>query len=317
MPPFRLATRSSPLARWQAERVASLLHAAHPGLQVELVHLSTTGDRLATTPVWEMGGQGVFVGEVQAAVLEGRADGAVHSAKDLQPVEIPGLVLAAIPERGDPRDALVGCPAAALRPGTVVATGSQRRRAQLAAAYPGLVFESLRGNIATRLSRVPPGGAIVVAMAALQRLGLRPEPMEALSPEVMVPQVAQGALAVECRGDDASSTALLAAIDDEPARATVTAERAFLSSLGGGCDLPVAGHAWWVGPGELTMEGLVASVDGGEVVRCHAQGPAQAAEWVGRTVAGLVLAGGGHRLIARGQADNPSAGPGPSASRGS
>lgn len=294
---LRLATRGSPLALWQAQRVADLLRLAHAGLEVELVRVSTAGDRQATVPVWEMGGQGVFVGEVQGAVLEGRADAAVHSAKDLQPVEAEGLSLAAFPERADPRDALVGQPLAALGPGSVVATGSQRRRAQLAAARRGLVFESLRGNIGTRLSKVPPRGAIVVAMAALDRLSLAPEGLDVLSTEVMLPQVGQGALAVECRSDDLPILELLAAVDDATVRLAATAERAFLAALGGGCALPVAGYAHLDGSGGLAVEGLVATSDGLCVVRRAVSGPAWAAADLGRQVAALVLADGGRELI--------------------
>ncbi|MGH9056796.1 MAG: hydroxymethylbilane synthase, partial [Acidimicrobiales bacterium] len=169
---MRIATRGSALARWQAEEVARRLRRGVPGLRVELVVVDTTGDRRADVPVWDMGGQGVFVKEVQAAVLEGRADAAVHSAKDLPSSTPPGLFLAAFPVRADPRDALVGSTLDALPPGAVVATGSVRRRAQLAWVRPDLTFRSLRGNIATRLDRVPPGGAAVVAAAALDRLGL-------------------------------------------------------------------------------------------------------------------------------------------------
>lgn len=309
---LRLATRGSPLALWQAERVGRLLRDSWPGLEVSLVEVSTTGDRQSTTPVWEMGGQGVFVREVQAAVLQGRADAAVHSAKDLQPVEAPGLCLAALPERADPRDALVGGRLAELGPGATVATGSPRRRAQLAAARPDLRFESLRGNIATRLTRVPPGGAIVVAVAAVQRLGLTLAPMEVLSTQVMLPQVAQGALAVECRADDEAVIELMAAIDDSAVRPPVLAERAFLSSLGGGCDLPVAGHAHLarqdqgfppsraeLGTGEaiLVVEGLVASADGATVVRRSVSGPVSEAENLGRRLGTTVMAAGGDRLM--------------------
>jgi len=251
-----------------------------------------------------MGGQGVFVGEVQGAVREGRADAAVHSAKDLQPVEAEGLTLAAFPERADPRDALVGQPLAALGPGSVVATGSQRRRAQLAAACPGLVFESLRGNIGTRLSRVPPGGAIVVAMAALERLALAPEGLDVLSTEVMLPQVGQGALAVECRADDGPLRELLAAVDDAGVRLAATAERAFLAALGGGCTLPVAGYAHLDGSGALAVEGLVATSDGRAVVRRAVSGPARAAGDLGRQLAALVLAEGGQKLM-----EGPAGGP--------
>src|SRR5580704_1977506 len=186
--PLRVATRGSDLARWQATFVADRLRTAHPDLTVELVVVSTTGDRRQDLPVWEIGGQGVFVKEVQAAVLEGRADVAVHSAKDLPSTSAPGLLLAAFPGRADPRDALVGAPLAALGPGALVATGSVRRRAQLAWVRPDLTFTGLRGNVATRLDRVPAGGAAVVAAAALERLGLADRAAEILAVEVMLPQ---------------------------------------------------------------------------------------------------------------------------------
>lgn len=301
---LRLATRASPLALWQARRVASLVQAAHPGLglQVEFVSVVSAGDRAGQVPVWEMGGRGVFVGDVQAAVLAGRADAAVHSAKDLQPVQTPGLHLAATPERADPRDALVGCALAELRPGSVVATGSQRRRAQLAALCPGLVFESVRGNIATRLGAVAPGGAasggaVVVAMAALQRLELFPQPMEVLSTDVMLPQVAQGAIAVECRAGDADVLALMEACDHMPTRMAVDAERAFLARLSGGCDLPVAAHATLGAGGHLHLEALLAAPDGSVVVRRSGEGLVAGRFELGRRVGEEVLDGGGQQLL--------------------
>jgi hydroxymethylbilane synthase len=269
------------------------------------------------------------VGEVQAAVLGGRAELAVHSAKDLQPVEPDGLVLAAVPERGDPRDALVGAGLAELRAGHTVATGSQRRRAQLAAPVPGLQFVSLRGNIATRLERVPPGGAIVVAVAALRRLGLDPEPMEVLGTEVMLPQVGQGAIAVECRSDDEVVLALAGAADDAATRAALEAERAFLAALGGGCSLPVAAYAKVVpapgrfGPAEvpaaapgrfgpaqvlgspsllagarLHLQALIAAPDGSRIVRGGTDGPIERPAELGQQVAAAVFAGGGEALVA-------------------
>ncbi len=298
---MRLATRGSPLALWQAQRVASLLRAAHPGIQVELVTVSTTGDLRSSVPVKEMGGQGVFVREVQAAVSAGRADAAVHSAKDLQAVTAPGLRLAALPERADPRDALVGARLDQLPAGAVVATGSQRRQAQLAGLRPDLRFDNLRGNIATRLQRVPPGGAIVMAAAALSRLGLNPEPLDILGTNVMLPQVAQGAIAVECRCDDSATLDLLAAIDQPSVRAAVEAERAFLAAIGGACDLPVAGYAAVLSGERLHLEGLVAAPDGSVAVRRGAEGPLDDPSMLGRQVAETVLAGGGRELlVARG-----------------
>jgi len=300
---LRLATRGSPLALWQARHVAALLQAAHPALEVELIPVATAGDRASGVPVWEMGGRGVFVGEVQAAVLAGRAELAVHSAKDLQPHPTEGLVLAATPERADPRDALVGARLSELGPGSVVASGSQRRRAQLAALLPGLVFQSLRGNIATRLNRVPDGGAVVVALAALNRLGLEPEPLEVLGTDIMLPQVAQGAIAVECRRDDGAVPELLQAVDHAATHAAVEAERAFLAAIGGACDLPVAGYAAFSGPDRLRLEGLLAAPDGSAVVRCSAEGPAGSPGALGGEVAASVLAEGGEGLLAsyRGQ----------------
>jgi hydroxymethylbilane synthase len=245
-----------------------------------------------------MGGQGVFVREVQAAVVAGRADAAVHSAKDLRPVPGPGLCLAAVPERADPRDALVGSRLADLAQGATIATGSQRRRAQLAALRPDLNFQSLRGNIGTRLDRVPPGGAIVVAMAALERLGLAPKTLETLGADVMLPQVAQGAIAVECRCDDPDNLGLFSRVDQWPARCAVTAERSFLATLGGACDLPVAGYAWFGANDALHLEGLVAAPDGSKVVRQGAtEAPEQAAA-LGQQVAEMVLSAGGRELLA-------------------
>ncbi len=211
--PLRVATRGSELARWQARRVAALL-----GPETELVVVSTAGDQRVDVPIHAVGGTGIFVKEVQQAVLDGRADVAVHSAKDLPASDNPdGLVLAAVPERADPRDVLVGSTLEALPAGARVATGSVRRRAQLAALRPDLTFAELRGNIATRLDRATDFDAIVMAAAALERLGLDDRIDEYLEPSVVLPQVGQGALAVECRIDDDDTLARVAAIDDERA----------------------------------------------------------------------------------------------------
>jgi hydroxymethylbilane synthase len=258
-----------------------------------LVVVDTSGDRRQDVPVWEMGGQGVFVKEVQAAVLDGRADLAVHSAKDLPSLTAPGLALAAVPGRADPRDALVGASLSDLGPGALVATGSVRRRAQLAWLRPDLTFTGLRGNIATRLDRVPAGGAVVVAAAALERLGLLDRAAELLEPEVMLPQAGQGAIGVECRADDAGVLDALAAIDDPGARVAVTAERAFLARLGGGCDLPVGAYARrWDADATLVVEGLLASADGRVVLRSSARGPLADAADLGAALAQELLTSG-------------------------
>ena len=294
---MRLATRGSALALWQASFVADRIRAAAPGTDVELVVVSTTGDRLQDRPVWELGGQGVFVKEVQAAVLDGRADAGVHSAKDLPSTPAPGLELAAFPVRADPRDVLVGATLDGLGPGAPVATGSVRRRAQLAWLRPDLTFTSLRGNIATRLERVPSGGAIVMAAAALERLGLNPPVSEVLSPSVMLPQVAQGAIAVECRSADQAARDVLEAIDDAEVRACVTAERAYLARLGGGCDLPVGAHAVLEGTGEIRVDALLASLDGRIMLRATAHGPRSEAASLGSGLAGQILDTGGRSVL--------------------
>ena len=238
---LRIATRGSPLALLQANLVAARL-----GADAEIVVVKTEGDRKADVPLETLGGRGVFTTEVQAAVLDGRADVAVHSAKDLPAspdLQVDGMVLACVPERADPRDCLIGSTLANLPHGAVVGTGSARREALLLHLRPDLKVVGLRGNIATRLDRVGELDAIVGAVAALTRLDLADRIAEAFDPEVFVPQVAQGALAVECRADDEATQQRLAAIDDDEAHACVRAERAFLAALGGGCDAPVGAYA--------------------------------------------------------------------------
>jgi hydroxymethylbilane synthase len=292
--PLRVATRASALARWQAERVAVLLGSGDAAA-VELVPVTTTGDLDLTTPLHVLGGTGVFVKEVQSAVLDGRADVAVHSAKDLPASEPPdGLVLGAVPERGDARDALVGSTLAALPHGARVATGSVRRRAQLAALRPDLEFAELRGNMATRLEKAPDFDAIVVALVALERLGLTDRVSDVLDPADMCPQVGQGALAVECRVDDDETQSRLAAIDDAAAHRAVDAERAFLAELGSGCDLPCGALACIVGDA-VEISGVLASLDGRVVLRGTAidDDPGRA----GRQLAADLLAHGGRALL--------------------
>jgi len=279
--------------------VAAALQAADPPLAVELVVVETTGDRTqaAGTPLWELGGKGVFVKEVQAAVLEGRADVAVHSAKDLPALTPDGLAIAAVPRRADPRDVLVGSTLADLPPGAVVATGSVRRRAQLAWLRPDLTFTGLRGNIGTRLDRASEFGAIVLAAAALERLGRSGEAAEVLEPSVVLPQVGQGAIAVEARADDEATQARLAAIEHEASRTAVDAERAFLLTLGGDCDLPAGAHATLASDGlSVSVEGLLASLDGHVVMRRTVVGPDGRA--AGARVAEQLLAEGGATLLA-------------------
>ncbi|HEX6237025.1 MAG TPA: hydroxymethylbilane synthase [Acidimicrobiales bacterium] len=298
---LRVATRGSSLARWQADHVAGLVRAAEPDVEVEIVTIETHADRHLETPIWEMGGKGVFVKEVQAAVLDGRADVAVHSAKDLPSSTPDGLVIAAVPRRADARDALVGAPLDGLPEGARVATGSLRRRTQLAHLRPDLQFRNLRGNMATRLAQVdtPDIDAIVVAAAALDRLGLGDRIAERLDVGTMLPQVGQAALAVECRAADVDIRSVLERIEHGPSRRTVTAERGFLAELGGDCSLPAAAHATLAGD-SLHVRGLVASADGALVVRHEVDGPAGAGAALGRSVARHLLdEKGGDKLLGR------------------
>ena len=289
---LRAATRGSTLARAQTDDVAGLL-----GVEVEPVVIETQGDRQKDVPIWAMGGRGVFVKEVQAAVLDGRADFAVHSAKDLPSSTPPGLTIAAVPERADAHDALVGRRLDALVPGARVGTGSVRRRAQLAWLRPDLTFAGLRGNMETRLSKATGFAAIVVAAAALERLGRGHEITEVLPTEVMVPQVGQGALAIECRVDDDETCAALAEIEHVASRRAVEAERAWLAEVGGGCDLPVGAHATVADDGRIALTAVLGTLDGRIVLRDtdHGDDPVE----LGRRLARHLLDdAGGSSLLA-------------------
>jgi hydroxymethylbilane synthase len=281
------------LARRQTELVAQLLQARHRDLEVEVVVVRTQGDDLAA-PLDQIGGQGVFVTEVEAAVAGGRADAAIHSAKDMPSTMTAALVLAAVPPRADARDGLVGCAMADLPPGGLIATGSARRRAQLAYARPDLSFTEIRGNMERRVSRGEDGSvsAVVVAVAAMERLGWMHRLSDILDPFDVLPQAGQGAIAVQCRAADDATRALLASIDDAPSHRAVVAERSVLAGLGGSCTVPVG--AWaetTAGSPELHVHGLVASGDGRVLVRMSRHGDAP--ELVGAEVAQALLVEGG------------------------
>lgn len=280
---LRVATRGSPLALIQTARVVELISGLPGSPRCEAVVVRTSGDRTPEVPIERLGARGAFVKEVSAAVADGRADIAVHSAKDMSSTSEPGLVLAAVPERIDPRDAMVGKGLEDLGPGDRVATGSARRRAQLAWLRPDLSFSELRGNMASRVEAAERVGAGVLAVAALERLGLRSRVASVLDPGTMLPQVGQGALAVECRSSDTVVIEMLGKIDDVIAHAALNAERAFLAALGGGCSLPCGALAtpWSSSPRagdaqrgdaqvavqELELHGMLAGRDGHVLLR--------------------------------------------------
>jgi len=301
MKSVRIATRKSPLAVWQAEHVAQSLRAAHPGLGVELVHMSTRGDVMLDSPLSKVGGKGLFVKELEHGILCGRADLAVHSMKDV-PVDFPpGLHLAAVLPREDPRDALVSeayRDFRALPPGARVGTCSLRRQCQLRGLRPDLQTIDLRGNVNTRLAKLDAGqfDAIVLAAAGLTRLGLDGRIGSYLEPEVCLPAIGQGAIGVECRSEDAVVNRLLAPLDDRLTRVRVTAERAVNARLGGSCQVPVAGYAELRGS-RLWLRALVGRPDGSQLVRGEVSGPGEEAAALGRQLGDELLNRGGGEIL--------------------
>ena len=273
---FVFATRPSALARWQTNWVCQALIARHPDLSCTQQVITTHGDRVLDRPLPEIGGKGVFTQELEAELHSGQVHAAVHSLKDLPVSDAPGLTVGAIPARAEVRDALVsrgGEHLADLPAGAIVGTSSLRRSAQLLAARPDLEIQPLRGNVETRLRKLEAGqyDAIILAGAGLQRLGLDAQVSEWLSLELMLPAPGQGALAVQCRADDIPILARLAALEDPDTRRAVTAERAFLQALGGGCAVPVAAYAS-VNPEGIHLTGRVAALDGRRVIECQVQG---------------------------------------------
>jgi hydroxymethylbilane synthase len=302
-PRLRIATRASELALWQSRYVAGALEQAWPGLDTELVTLTTSGDRILDRPLAGVGGKGLFVKELETALLEQRADLAVHSMKDVPWDLPPGLLIAAVLAREDPADVLVSRGGGALETvahGACIGTSSVRRRAQLLALRADLTVLDLRGNVPTRLARWRRGDydAIVLAAAGLQRLALTDANCHTLSTAAMLPAVGQGAIGIECRADDAATRNLVTALDHATTARCVAAERALSARLGGSCTLPVAGLARFV-EDELILEGLVASVDGREVVRQTARGSQARAIELGTELGEHLLAAGAARILAR------------------
>lgn len=297
----RIATRKSALALWQANFVKAELEAAHPGLQVELVPMSTQGDKILDTPLAKIGGKGLFVKELETAMLEGRADIAVHSMKDV-PVDFPeGLMLHTICQREDPRDAFVSNTyqqLADLPQGAVVGTSSLRRQCQIKAMRPDLQIKDLRGNVNTRLAKLDVGefDAIILASAGLIRLGFETRIASFLDVGTSLPANGQGAVGIECRSDDLVVQQLLAPLEHQETRICVLAERAMNRKLQGGCQVPIGAFAV-LQQNELWLRGLVGQLDGSEILRSEIKGEATQAEQLGTQLAEQLLALGADRIL--------------------
>ena len=300
---LRIATRRSPLALWQAEHVAGALRERNPGLGIELVAMRTSGDKMLDAPLANVGGKGLFIKELEFALLDGRADVAVHSMKDV-PVELPPeLHLPVIMARADPRDALVSTRFAgleALPDGASVGTSSLRRRCQLAAHRPDLRIETLRGGVDTRLRRLDEGAfdAIVLAVSGLERGGHGARVTQALDVSTMLPAAGQGALGIECRRGDMRTESLIAPLACTRTTVCVRSERAFNRRLEGGCQVPIAAYAT-LDEDALSLHGLVASLDGATVLRSQVRGSAQSAEALGGEAADAVLRQGAGAILAQ------------------
>lgn len=300
--PVRIATRQSPLAMWQAEWVKAELELAHPGLLVELLPMTTRGDRILDAPLAKVGGKGLFIKELEVAMLEGRADIAVHSMKDV-PMEFPeGLGLHVICAREDYRDAFVSTHHDSfdtLPEGAVVGSSSLRRQCQLRARRPDIVIRDLRGNVNTRLAKLDAGeyDAIILASAGLIRLGMESRIREVLAPEICLPAGGQGAVGIECASDDDELRSLLSVLGHAPTATTVSAERAMNARLNGGCQVPIACLAELQENGSLFLRGLVGDPRGETILRSEFSGSADEPEALGIRVAEDLLAQGADRIL--------------------
>ncbi|ORU92652.1 MAG: hydroxymethylbilane synthase [Cycloclasticus sp. symbiont of Bathymodiolus heckerae] len=298
---IRIATRRSPLALWQAEHVAKLLKASHPGIEIDLVKMITQGDKILDTPLAKIGGKGLFVKELEQGMMNGDADIAVHSMKDV-PAKLPeGLEIGAILHREDPRDAFVSNQYStidALPQGAVVGTSSLRRQCQLLEMRPDLNIKSLRGNVNTRLQKLDDGDydAIILAAAGLIRLGFEARIKTAIPVNTMLSAIGQGAIGIECREGDEATKALIECLHDEKTATRICAERAMNLTLEGGCQAPIAGHAK-INGGRLRLHGLVAEPDGSLMVSEQLEGPIEDAEQIGITVANRLLAAGAKDIL--------------------
>ena len=300
---IRIATRASRLALWQSEHVRARLLRLHPGLDIELLPITTRGDKILDMPLAKVGGKGLFIKELEEALMDGRADLAVHSMKDV-PTELPdGLCISVILEREDPRDALIApghTSLDTLPEGAVVGTSSLRRKSQILAVRPDLNIRDLRGNVPTRVEKLKAGDydAIILATAGLKRLGYEAQICHRFATEMLLPAIGQGAVGVECRIEDDSTAALVAALDDPDTHTCVAAERAMNARLEGGCEVPIAGHAGLIGD-DIEINGLVASVDGREVIRRGARGERSKAVAIGHDLGQLLLESGAAQILAQ------------------
>ncbi len=298
---IRIATRKSPLALWQAEHVAARLRALHPEITVELVKMTTRGDRILDAPLAKVGGKGLFVKELEQGLLEGRADLAVHSMKDV-PVDLPpGLHIGAILAREDPRDAFVSQAFASMEdlPGDArIGTSSLRRQCQLLQLFPGWRITPLRGNVGTRMAKLEAGefDGIILAVAGLKRLGWADKITQMIDPGLSLPAIGQGAVGIECRRDDSLINELIAPLHHKTTATCIAAERAMNARLEGGCQVPIAGFAEIEGEC-LSIRGRVGNPDGSELISAQATGVISQAQWLGESVAESLLARGADRIL--------------------
>ncbi len=298
---LRIGTRGSQLALWQANWVKETLVRRNPDLDVEIVKIKTTGDKILDVPLAKVGGKGLFVKEIETALLDNSVDLAVHSMKDVPTLLPDGLKIVAISEREDPRDVIIskeGRTLAQLQEGARIGTSSLRRQAQLAGYRPDLVMEPLRGNINTRLKKLRDGqyDAIVLAYAGVKRLGWEGEVTQVLDTDIMLPAIGQGALGIEARGDDPVTLERILFLNHSETSLCVRAERAFLHRLEGGCQVPIAAYAT-TDNGTVTLTGLVAGVDGEKLIRMEVRSDEASAEEAGLELAEQILDSGGREIL--------------------
>lgn len=298
---IKIGTRSSKLALWQSHLIAMTLESKYPNIRVDLVHVTTKGDKILDSPLSKIGGKGLFTKELEIQMLEGKIDLAVHSLKDV-PVQIPDeFTIAAVTKRTDPFDAFVSNKYKSLNElpqGAKIGTSSLRRRAQLLAIRPDLQIENLRGNVNTRLQKLDDGNfdALILAAAGLKRLGYQSKIVEILSPDVMLPAVGQGALAIETLKNNFKICEMLKFLDDKNTRAVTITERAFLRVVEGGCQVPVGVYAQIEG-NKITADAVIASLDGKKIIRDKISGPIEEAEYIGEDLATKLLYTGGQEIL--------------------